>query len=396
MYDITSQMGVPVHPITSHCLLMDENGWPFDPKKDVKMNNYFNECLDVAFALAEKDRNSTDSFGTLFERVCREKNSSNGTIGRNKKSIDNNKSSNENNAILNGRNGTSAALEKNKTSNCNSDSLNYNNDWENPLLKWYRANLELPSGASFYDLGNTWNEDEPYGFEGIHAAVEPSWKIVMEQLAKGLDILQSSPVSAIRVVLPDGTTPIAIPERITDLNNDENVDKNNNSNSGNVNENIKSNSCTNSTSKNSNTVDTSTDNTIKNNSIVSEVTYKNEKENAIKNINKTRPSIKRKKQPTKLINALPQFKRFSRRIRDLDVDVRRSSRSNKGVIGKKLEVGHNSKKRKRRKVMSKEDQNKNDNDRKKVTEKIKIPSSTVQVTLHNGTVLEAGKNFLLK
>jgi hypothetical protein len=66
MYDITSQMGVPVHPVSSYCLLMDENGWPFDPKVDEKMNNFFNECLDVTFAKAEQDRDSKESFGSLF------------------------------------------------------------------------------------------------------------------------------------------------------------------------------------------------------------------------------------------------------------------------------------------------------------------------------------------
>ncbi|OEU21990.1 amine oxidase, partial [Fragilariopsis cylindrus CCMP1102] len=166
MYDITTQMGVPVHPVSSYCLLMDENGWPFDPKEDEKMDNFFNECLDVTFAKAEQDRDSKESFGSLFEN--------NG----NNNSINNN---------------------------------NHNNNWENPLLKWHRANLELPTGASFYDLGNTWNEDEPFGFDGAHAAVECSWKLIMERLADGLEILNNSPVidiqdpsSTVQVTLQNG------------------------------------------------------------------------------------------------------------------------------------------------------------------------------------------------
>ena len=73
IHHITSQMGIPTHAITSYCLLMDENGWPFDPKVDEKSNNFFNECLDITFARAEKDRESKESFGELFEKVCREK-----------------------------------------------------------------------------------------------------------------------------------------------------------------------------------------------------------------------------------------------------------------------------------------------------------------------------------
>eukprot|EP00536_Pseudo-nitzschia_multiseries_P000396 jgi/Psemu1/249469/estExt_Genewise1Plus.C_50128 len=174
IYQITSQMGVPIHPVSSYCLLMDENGWPFDPKLDERTSNFFNECLDVTFALAEKDRGSKDSFGSLFEKVCRA-----------------------------------------KSNNTTATTTNNNNNWETPLLKWHRANLELPSGASFYNLGHTWNEDEPYGFDGVHAAVEPSWNLVMEQLAEGLDVIGNSPVeeekvhyepsSTVQITLRDGT-----------------------------------------------------------------------------------------------------------------------------------------------------------------------------------------------
>jgi lysine-specific histone demethylase 1 len=157
IHSITTQMGIPLHTISDYCLLLDENGWPFDPKEDDKLSTLFNECLDISFQRAEQHKESSASFGDLFDTVCREK-------------------------------GVSP---------------------DNPLLKWHQANLELPTGAGFHDLGYTWNEDEPYGFAGDHAAVQPSWRVVMEHLATGLDILHNSPVTQIQIVLPDGSTPIS-------------------------------------------------------------------------------------------------------------------------------------------------------------------------------------------
>ena len=123
IHDITSQMGVPVHPVSEYCLLMDENGWPFDPKEDEKTSNFFNECLDTAFARAAQDRDSKESFGSLFEGVYREKSGNN--IG-------------------------SSGIKTNGNGNSDKKGNSTNREnWENPLLKWYRANLELPSGASF-------------------------------------------------------------------------------------------------------------------------------------------------------------------------------------------------------------------------------------------------------
>jgi len=408
MYGITSQMGVPVHPISSHCLLMDENGWPFDPKVEEKMNNFFNECLDVTFAQAEKDRDSKLSFGNLFERVCREKSSNNNrniNVSSNGKcnSVVNN--NNIKNTTPNGNNVTVSSTNNKKNKNTN---------WENPLLRWHRANLELPSGASFYNLGNTWNEDEPYGFDGVHAAVEPSWKIVMEKLADGLDILYNSPVTDIRVVLPDGTTPIKIPERTMNINNDDDT----------------SNSDLTSNTTNENGNDTTLDNIDDNNNIsrtqlkikkqdtIEDKVQKQQQQLIIQNevpekpsepARRRRPTFIKRKKPTNPIDALPETRRFSRRVLDLDADVRRSSRSTKGVIGKKLEFSHHhsisydnsaikqKRKRRRRKMTNgnvKYDVSQlgKSNDNEKEAEEIVIeeyPSSTVQVTIQNGNVFEA-------
>ena len=109
VYSVAKAMGVPLYSISQdYCLLLDENGWPFDPKEDEKLSTLFNECLDRTFSLAEEDKTSKNNFGDLFEKVCEEK------------------------------------------------GINPNN----PLLKWHQANLELPTGAGFHDLGYTWNDDE--------------------------------------------------------------------------------------------------------------------------------------------------------------------------------------------------------------------------------------------
>lgn len=283
VHAITTQMGVPLHIISDYCLLLDENGWPFDPKVDEKISNLFNECLDITFQRAEQDKESNLSFGELFDEVCREK-------------------------------------------GVNPD---------NPLLKWHQANLELPSGADFHELGYRWNDDEPYGFTGDHAAVEPSWRFVMERLADGLNIMYQSPVTQINIVLPDGTCPASIKtqRKREDLPNEP----------------------------------------------------KEEGDESKYAKGKPPPPTRRSK-PT---SALASPTRFSRRLRGDDVNVRRSARSNKGII-KNLQIkdagslcyDDPSKKSERGKRKRKAGGNLG-------RAKGEPPSSTVQITLQNGTVLAA-------
>ena len=386
IYHITSQMGVPMHMVSSYCLLMNSDGWPFDPKVDEKSSNFFNECLDATFALAENDRDSKESFGVLFERVCREKSSS-ATKG-------------------NGRNDNGTSLEFE-----NGSKPLHNKNWETPLLKWHRANLELPSGASFYDLGHTWNEDEPYGFDGDHAAVEPSWKLVMEHLADGLNILDNSPVTEIRIVLPNGTTPPEIPKATKPVEttsvSTEGVGSNEVSNE-------------------------SPNGTIGLTKVGSdqakpiEVAIKYEaKDESAKELDGTKPDIpstavppirksaKRARRARKEFDAgvdAVEKRRFSRRTRNIGIEVRRSSRSTKGVIHR-LNYDKNWDEKSRRKRQKKGKRNKsvvdgvkkpNDDrefatsDWEKNSEENRheevidfTPSSVVQVTVQDGTVLEA-------
>ena len=371
IYHITSQMGIPTHAVSSYCLLMDENGWPFDPKIDEKSNNFFNECLDVTFAQAAKDRDSKESFGVLFERVCREK--SGNIVGGNGCST--------NDRSSRGGNGGKPAKS--------------NKDWETPLLKWHRANLELPTGASFYDLGNTWNEDEPYGFDGPHAAVESSWKLVMERLADGLDIVDNSPVTEIRVVLPNGTTPLEIPNSIvstaTAAVTDKNNEKNDNNKEPTNNEKVES---------------ISASPAIKTESKEEPVIATGEAKSKIPFTPAARVKfIKRVRKPKKEFDAgvdAVENRRFSRRTRNIGTEVRRSSRSTKGVI-QRLDCDQDYHENKRRKRQKKTDVKVHSESGEQITSgrenKTKenrlqevvdyVPSSVVQITLQDGSVLEA-------
>ena len=45
---------------------------------------------------------------------------------------------------------------------------------DSALWTWHQANLELSCGASFDQLGYTWNDDEAYGYEGAHVSLRSS------------------------------------------------------------------------------------------------------------------------------------------------------------------------------------------------------------------------------
>jgi hypothetical protein len=148
---LVQEIGLSLQPV-SECLLLNSSGWPVDPREDDKTSSLFNECLDIAFTrIAEQETgdNPSTSFGTLFKTVCHEKGVSPST-----------------------------------------------------LLQWHQANLEVSCGASFDRLGYQWNDDEQYGFEGDHVALQQSWKAVTAALAEELDILYEAPVKHIHIVHP--------------------------------------------------------------------------------------------------------------------------------------------------------------------------------------------------
>jgi hypothetical protein len=388
IHQITSQMGVPIHDISDYCLLMDANGWPFDPKVDEKMSTLFNDCLDATFALAEEQRDSKESFGSFFDRVYREKSRGIGAGGGG--------------TVTTGTSGT----------NSGGGGVDMN-----PLLKWHRANLELPSGASFYNLGMTWNEDEPYGFDGAHAAVEPSWKLVMERLADDLVILRDSPVTEIRIVLPDGTTPDHVVAGKIHPTKD---DRNNFTHDTKVEEKektvvideIREDRSEQTVSDILGTEANSMDMHIGQGPIITPISVSYPSDDTplyIRRSTLVRPPFFSNVKSTgkkRTRQVAPEASRFSRRLRGDDINVRRSARSTKGTIqllqiGSKnsLSYDHPNKKRLRRKkekqakaniekTLSTEGES-TQIDQAPVQEELAESSSKVQVTLENGSVLEA-------
>jgi hypothetical protein len=314
-------------------MLLDQNGWPFDPKEDEKISTLFNECLDTTFARIKdvkadeqesSSSNKNNNFGDLFDQVCQER-------------------------------GVSP---------------------DNPILKWHQANLELPTGAGFHELGYAWNDDEPYGFTGDHAAIQTSWKFVMEKLADGLDILYDTPVSKIQIVLNDGTVYAPPP-----LNT--------------------STSPTTTTTTPTTTATTTTATTTTATTTTTTTTTTNEdedeKEASTNGENQPEDSSNRNNrknnaaaavQFTSAVVASPT--RFSRRIRGDDPTVRRSSRANKGIINIMQILDHTS-------VCYNDPSKKSTRKRKSPPSLVVVEeeeeedgwSSKVQLTLANGTVLEA-------
>ena len=418
---ITTQLGVPVQEVSSECLLMDSSGWPFDHNFDEQMSKFFNACLDATFARAERDRSSTSSFGSLFTQVCREKQAE---LGRGFGGIH------------------ASAIE------------------HHPLLQWHRANLEIPSGASFDELGYTWNEDEQYGYAGAHSAPgQTGWGYVMEQLAKGLTILDNSPVSTISVVVPDGmecpqqletllvekasTTAIS---RMEEGISTEPAFVATPSNGTGVIEEEDTSGAAADGSRTTNTVDgvTPTTTTTTNNgpaippsssTLVTPPLQDEEHAEISQSSSSSSPTnpttstdeasqtaaaaaatTKQNTTPSRSLKAknsatlddpavgavtsttdLLQPTRFSRRIRGVDADVRRSSRSTKGVIHL-MNVGHDlghcyddpnktSRSGKSKKKNKKSLPGGDDNDQQERGEDTR-PQSKVHVTLENGTVLE--------
>ena len=196
---LVRDLGLPVQPVSETLLLYDR--WPVDPKEDERVSHLFNECLEEAFRRVQQEEkeqvppgdqhmtttmthppfeaaaatrtntatllsSSSSSFGDLFEQVCAER-------------------------------GLSLSSPAKKA--C--------------LFRWHQANLEVSCGASFSKLGWHWNDDEAYGFDGDHVALRHSWTAAVEALADGLDILYDAPVQCIHVVHPESSS--ALPAKTT-------------------------------------------------------------------------------------------------------------------------------------------------------------------------------------
>jgi len=154
---LCQQLGVHMTKSLQDCLLLNQSGWPVDPKVDEKVSQHFNDVLETTFERIQQlpTTKSTitttsatkESFGTVLNMVREEAHIT-----------------------------------------------------PSPLWNWHQNNLELSCGAPLNELGYAWNDDEPYGFEGNHVALAKSWNTVTERLAEGLDILYNCPIQGIRVV----------------------------------------------------------------------------------------------------------------------------------------------------------------------------------------------------
>ena len=62
-----------------------------------------------------------------------------------------------------------------------------NEDVRENLFKWHVANLEMSSGAPMSNLGQKWNDDEPFGYGGDHSYLEGGMISLIESLAEGFE-----------------------------------------------------------------------------------------------------------------------------------------------------------------------------------------------------------------
>ena len=113
----------------------------------------------------------TPSFGDLFRQVCLEQGVD--LLGLN-----------------NGGTTTTHTVSSSQTNKTRKATTTTNNHTTLPLdqlslFAWHKANLEVSCGTSLEHLGYTWNDDEPYGYDGDHVALRDSWKRVVETLANG-------------------------------------------------------------------------------------------------------------------------------------------------------------------------------------------------------------------
>ena len=424
IYAITEQMGIPTCPV-SECLLFDQSGWPLDTKEDERMSGLFNECLEETFDRVAKQSNkqsnttasastsTTDSGSTPDSTMEVQPTNSITDISDNKEeetptdpgsgktdvqlitSTQGDKKAEEVLADSGLGKGVGATTPEQATTNTNDvrraskrkgrarsqpsgDHNGVNNDtlpdtsgggdsggdtetkaesfgslfekvckekhapMSDMVFQWHQANLEIFCGASFPDLGYTWNDDEPYGYDGAHVAVKTSWKPVLEGLAEAIDVLYQSPVKQIVMVVPDPPPepPPEIQPQTPGLSSD------------------------------------------------------TKKEEAASNkegqVDAATPSARIKRKRSRPATPTPLPSRRSRRLKGDDADARRSSRANKGqpvdrflvtAFSKNTYEGDESLQSPSQRTSRQKQQQENSEADEEHT--------TVQVTLEDGTVLEA-------
>jgi len=438
VYKVVKQMGIPLHPISDYCLLLDANGWPFDPKEDEKTSTLFNECLDETFARIQtlreeaedqsKGQQPTQSASSSNDgkddKQGGEQTKASSETGPVKKSgaatvlPDNTNSSNGKHIMgsdnfgelfdqvcfergLYTQNKTESQSNPPAKSSSASSAAGATFQHNNPLWEWHKANLELPTGADFHDLGYSWNDDEPYGFTGHHAAIESSWKFCMDKLAEGLDLWYQSPVCKIETVASEF-------ERIKDESGDREEETEEHK------EEVETDEVE---EEKEEQTSTAAENSAK--SDEDESADEEEKAEVDTSVDKTTTEKKaptrssRSRSVKKKTKSFRAGTRTSRRIQRLESNLRRSSRSNKGQIqtlqildlsvvcyndptkssatGRKQENESNDMGKRKRKGKGKRTSKRNNNGEssEEIEDDDDIFGSKVQVTLQDGTVLEA-------
>ena len=167
VYSLAKQLRLPLHTTAgAHTCLVDHNGAKIRDEVDEDISRDFNEILDLATKCCQsgqyewKDQNvSSDSTDATiapddaFESVFQECKRHHDYI-----SSRSNRELSPNDAAV-----------------------------RNNLFQWHIANLEMSCGAPIKELGQKWNNDEPFGYGGDHSYFENGTRDIIEALVEGFD-----------------------------------------------------------------------------------------------------------------------------------------------------------------------------------------------------------------
>ena len=76
---------------------------------------------------------------------------------------------------------------KQKNSSTTANRSDMDDEVRENLFNWHVANLEMSSGAPMTQLGQQWNDDEPFGYGGDHSYLEGGFRDIIEALAEGFE-----------------------------------------------------------------------------------------------------------------------------------------------------------------------------------------------------------------
>lgn len=179
--DLCHKAGIPTQPYES-CILVDHNGWPVEDEPDRCAEATFNETLDRARTRCEA-RDGEDTISSYEEKSSSSNEEKKDGIGDSSSSF-----------------GSIFQRSYRDTMEDKKDPSTELTEAERCLFKWHKANLELSCGTNLDRLGQTWNEDEPYGYDGAHVQLSHGFGALVEILADGVDICYGAEVKCIKIV----------------------------------------------------------------------------------------------------------------------------------------------------------------------------------------------------